>query len=613
MQQALMRHHLHHSLIDAIIRRDTASLKPLLRDPHFTRQKLDVTVPDGYTALQYAALVNSEEIITLLVERRATLDKLNDTGSAAIHVAALAGNYEAMNRLIKLKADVNLLNKENESAVFLAVKKGSMSCVQLLKEKIDINQSPGLLLTAIVEGHLGVADVLIRAGINLHAEEKQTGQTALHKAAIGGYTELAEQLIQLRVDPNITDRQGQTALHKASLKGHIGLVDKLITLRAGLDLMDEQDQTALHKAVFVKNEKLTAQLIQKRADIHIADKDGNTPLHIAAMTGHQLTMQYLIDEKAELSRENSQGETAQSFLDDSTKAELQYKFESIDDVINEFRRSFDLGAALAAIKTFGGDINSLHSKNGRSLLVASVQKQDSELVKRVLLQKARVDSTEYRMPLAEAIAIEVSTPESVKIVSLLLENKADPSAPFPQVHDPENALLEQFADDNPLTLLIAHGSGNFEPILDVLLKAGADINKPSVGGVPPLTRACELDDRLAQVEALLKRGANPAAMRNCLPEYRALKGEWTIKWENKARRKTLAVGLHPRAGKWSIFTQLQKKTGWDVQALSIALKLAGSPVHPHTLTAAPISSRKKKRPEDESTANEGESSKKLKF
>ena len=55
----------------------------------------------------------------------------------------------------------------------------------------------------------------IANGADIHAKDESTGQTALHKASVGGHVDIIKLLLEHGVSINEVDNEGFTALHLA--------------------------------------------------------------------------------------------------------------------------------------------------------------------------------------------------------------------------------------------------------------------------------------------------------------------------------------------------------------------------------------------------------------
>lgn len=85
-------------------------------------------------------------------------------------------------------------------------------------------------------GHVGTAEVLLRAGISRDARTK-VDRTPLHVAAQEGHVDIVNILLQHAADIDARDMLKMTPLHWATEKGHLDVIEVL--LKAGADMTCE--------------------------------------------------------------------------------------------------------------------------------------------------------------------------------------------------------------------------------------------------------------------------------------------------------------------------------------------------------------------------------------
>ena len=98
----------------------------------------------------------------------------------------------------------------------------------------------------------------IANGVDIHAKDTSTGQTALHKASVCGHVDIITLLLEHGVSVNEVDNEGFTALHLAC---------------------GAADEVAAAKVL----------LSQGHAFIDATDEQGMSPLMVAASAGHRLS------------------------------------------------------------------------------------------------------------------------------------------------------------------------------------------------------------------------------------------------------------------------------------------------------------------------------------
>ena len=124
------------------------AVRALLKSPDLD---IDEEVLEGeiepYTALQTAAAWQSPEVVKLLIDAGADVnkwDKLDvDVSMPALHLAAEKGNAMITMLLIKAGAEVNLADMEGKTPLWFAVAEHNMQIVSMLvRSGADVNISP---------------------------------------------------------------------------------------------------------------------------------------------------------------------------------------------------------------------------------------------------------------------------------------------------------------------------------------------------------------------------------------------------------------------------------------------------------------------------------------
>lgn len=101
---------------------------------------------------------------------------------------------------------------------------------------------------ACMHGSLGPVKELSKRA-DVHAVEKSTGRSALHKAAYWGHDETVRFLLSdLKVDVNVADRKSNTALHDAARFGHVGVAKILVEHGASLSAKNADGMTPVELA-----------------------------------------------------------------------------------------------------------------------------------------------------------------------------------------------------------------------------------------------------------------------------------------------------------------------------------------------------------------------------
>ena len=169
-------------------------------------------VVHGATALWCASTGNYVEIVEMLIEAGANVNKPTSTGSTPLRGAAFNGHCKVMEVLIKNGADLNLANVVGQSPLLIAVMRGHLKATELLLDKgADHSQctihNHSVIHLAAGKGHMEILQMLLDRGISPqfylnhdHEHFKESACPAL-LAASTGKTEAVELLCSLAQCP----------------------------------------------------------------------------------------------------------------------------------------------------------------------------------------------------------------------------------------------------------------------------------------------------------------------------------------------------------------------------------------------------------------------------
>jgi ankyrin repeat protein len=259
-----------HPLIDAVKAGDAGNVRALLE----RRVDVNVALPDGSTALHWAAHTNANETARLLIAAGANANATNRYGVTPLTLAATNGNAALTEALLAAGADPNVTVGEGET----------------------------ILMTAARAGNVQTIKALVAHGANVSAAEQWQGQTALVYAALQNHADAVQMLVELGADVNGRSKRLEfpdfvfktagmiyavqpvgswTPLMYAARDGAIDAVRALADSGADLNLVDPDGTTALTLAIINGHFDTAVALLEKGADPNVADKNGMTPLYAA--------------------------------------------------------------------------------------------------------------------------------------------------------------------------------------------------------------------------------------------------------------------------------------------------------------------------------------------
>lgn len=179
---------------------------------------VDVTDPEGNTALLLAAESGQGYIVEELLRRGARADQIDLKGNTPLMMAARSGNVQALQALLEAGADTSPENEQGLSALAQASMAGHASAVKTLAPVSRASLDYSLQLAAVMGG-TDVLDVLLQNGASVLARSSEK-RTALMYAAKNGQDAAVQLLVQRGSNVLALDNELQTAAMQAEAAGH---------------------------------------------------------------------------------------------------------------------------------------------------------------------------------------------------------------------------------------------------------------------------------------------------------------------------------------------------------------------------------------------------------
>ncbi len=253
-------------------------------------------------------VINPSEIIRLVSFCENVNELLNDD-LTLLNTASCLGLAEIVQILIDKGADVNRGDDNNYTPLYNAVEKGHQTVVNILLQanaEIDCIEIDGRtpLCAAAFHRHPSITDMLMKAGADINYQ--CGGHTPLHDAAWAGDIESLKLLIGAGVNLFHTNTSGRTALHNAAYAHQNRTMAVPILIRAGLDpnQADDSGQTPVNLASRYGRTEALKQLIEAGGIV-----TGNDLLS-AAEFGYYEAVRVLVNAKVDITYANSKCETA---------------------------------------------------------------------------------------------------------------------------------------------------------------------------------------------------------------------------------------------------------------------------------------------------------------
>lgn len=201
----------------------------------------------------------------LLNQDKAARDARDNHQRTPLLVAAASLNPAAVTVILERGADPNAVDDQGRTALHLAVLSGGET-EEAKAARIDIGRK------------------LCEHGASAAAADRE-GLLPLHAAALKGRYEMLTLLLPKGAPADASDNTGRTALHYAALGGHVAVIEFLIERGADMSAGDKAGETPLHLAARRCRDKAAELLLKRGADVNATNALGQTPLILAVSQG----------------------------------------------------------------------------------------------------------------------------------------------------------------------------------------------------------------------------------------------------------------------------------------------------------------------------------------
>ena len=427
-------------------------------------------------------------------------------------------------------ADASTMDKTGASPLYLASKRGKSEIVKLL---LSHGANPNMKATdkypmhAACNGqHYDLVKLLLEYNANIVVRDEH-GETALHcvlksvsmfPESAGSVLAPVELLLDAGADVNAMSNDGETPFYIACSKGLTSVVAKMLKYGAKVDGISDK-KLPMIVACRNKNVSVVQLLLSNGANPDIVEAGSSIidhralPLHIAATDGSSELVDLLLKHGSKIDISDAHGNTA-----------LHYAIERYQSRTTTSRYSHKGGATSNAESVVNillenkADVNILN-KSGETPMYRAVSRGLLDFVSTML---QRYGGNPNTSSLDKNMLVAACEKRNVELVAMLLKHGADPN--------PVSVSWYSYSISR-LPLCTAVMQGNSDEIIELLIKAGADVNAKNSEGktalcisIETMTKRCNytyIDEKkkLSTVRLMLERGAD---LNVLLPDGRSL-------------------------------------------------------------------------------------------
>lgn len=261
----------------------------------------------GLTPFSYA--VNLSSSLEVLQKFSSQLETMNARGTNALQEAVRLNNLDMVQYLLLLNPDMNGKDSKGNNIFMYALKNNVRPEIlaALISAGADVNEKDSSYRTPLmlVLPNSLLAEELIKAGADVNVKDAQ-GLSPLANAM--SYPETAVKLIAAGADVNAKDREGNPLLFSAYRNPE--LLNAFLKAGADINAKDKDGNTLLIRAIDNKDEELFATLAENAVDLKQLAPDGRNLLFYAYdKEAPQSVIKRLLDAEKDVNIKDKEGNT----------------------------------------------------------------------------------------------------------------------------------------------------------------------------------------------------------------------------------------------------------------------------------------------------------------
>jgi len=264
-----------------------------------------MVLPRGnWTPLMYAARQNAIDAARALAEAGADLNLTDPDGTTALVFAIINGHFDVARMLVEKGANPNVADSQGMAALYAAVDMSTLDETvgrpnPKPHARIDAAELVRILLARGADPNLTLKAPVLERIHNDGDTNLGEGATPLMRAAKDADFPVMRALLGAGADVNARTKGGKTPLmfaasrlggfrgtpNRGTEEDALAVIALCLDLGAAIDATDQNGQTALHLSLAQAEDSIVRLLADKGANLQVKDKQGRTPLDLATAGG----------------------------------------------------------------------------------------------------------------------------------------------------------------------------------------------------------------------------------------------------------------------------------------------------------------------------------------
>ncbi|KAF0988668.1 hypothetical protein HZS_1980, partial [Henneguya salminicola] len=416
---------------------------------------------NDFSPLMEAVINSQPEIVQLLIEYGANIDKLTNDSLSSLYLGCSYGHAKIVNILVAAGAKLDLPpGEKGHTPLMEAVNCGHSEIVKIIMDK-----NPNLLKSNIIENNEKNETQL--------TESTNSKHSILNMACFRGHFEIVKYILQKSssIGDNFTNDELSHALLEACIDGHADIAQLLIGLGCPVNFVEESYESPLILASNNGHVDLVKLLLDKGANVNATNEEGVTALMEASREGHLKLVQELIYRGADVNIQIiDTGDTALSMASSCGWYDIVVKLAesgaNIEHALNYSLIEASIFGHLNIVTylvSIGADVNYISPFSFDTPLIVACENGNLEIVQYLIQNNATLENSRKDK---HSLLMAASSGGHLEIVRFLINLDVDINKKDPENHHTALSLACLNGHINIVKILLQYGADPYHTLKD---------------------------------------------------------------------------------------------------------------------------------------------------